>query len=359
MKMDNKRGAAVIAEWPKRVPLSTLDKLLMLLTLAVLLVPIVHLLMNYGALPAEIATEYQGGAVVETEREAKWFLLVLAGADVLCTLSVLICIFFPGAINVPPALLKRPALEIIRGTRGYLCFTAIACAVFFGYMLEVFLRCARGTPTEMSGWAIFGLIVAIFGSMVVYFLWLWKGDGPEKTAVPPRSKLNTDAGKIIGQWPKRLPLSLLDKIMIGVSALLVVLALARLAMVYGDLPETIPSHYGLNGEVDGTGGKSTLLILGGVDVLCWAAVVANNFFPQAINVPVFLLRRSGEEIIQGTRVLLNVIAILCAGLFWYLLEATVQIALGSAVAISNIVMFGFVGALILACLVYFFWLWRA
>ena len=101
------------------------------------------------------------------------------------------------------------------------------------------------------------------------------------------------------------------------------------------------------------------LILGGVDVLCWAAVVAGNFFPQAINAPVFLLRRSGEEIIQGTRVLLNVIAILCAGLFWYLLEVTVQIALGSAAAISNVVMFGFMGALILASLIYFFWLWRA
>ena len=336
MKMDNKRSAAVIAEWPKRVPLSTLDKLLMLLTLAVMLAPIVHLLINYGALPAEIATDYNAAGEV-IDWDAKWFLLVLAGADVLCTLSVLICLFFPGAINVPPALLKRPALEIIRGTRVYLCFTAIACAVFFGYMLEVFLRCAGGTPTEMSGWAVGAFVVLIFGSMGVYFYWLWKGDGPEK----------------------RLPLSLLDKIMIGVSALLVVLALARLLVVYGDLPKIIPSHYGLNGEVDGTGGKSTLLILGGVDVLCWATVVAGNFFPQAINVPVFLLRRSGEEIIQGTRVLLNVIAILCAGLFWYLLEVTVQIALGSAAAISNIVMFGFVGALMLACLVYFFWLWRA
>lgn len=146
MKMDNKRGAVVIAEWPKRVPLSTLDKLLMLLTLAVLLAPIVHLAINYAALPAEVATDYNAAGEV-IDRDAKWFLLVLAGADVLCTLSVLICLFFPGAINVPPALLKRPALEIIRGTRVYLCFTAIACAVFFGYMLEVFLRCARGTPT--------------------------------------------------------------------------------------------------------------------------------------------------------------------------------------------------------------------
>ena len=357
MKMDNKRSAAVIAEWPKRVPLSTLDKLLMLLTLAVMLAPIVHLLINYGALPAEIATDYNAAGEV-IDWDAKWFLLVLAGADVFCTLSVLICLFFPGAINVPPVLLKRPALEIIRGTRVYINLTAICCALFWAtcWKFPALRRGHAGDDQRLGGWR---LVVLIFGSMGVYFYWLWKGDGPEKTAVPPRSKLNTEAGKIIGQWPKRLPLSLLDKIMIGVSALLVVLALARLAMVYGDLPEIIPSHYGLNGEVDGTGGKSTLLILGGVDVLCWAAVVAGNFFPQAINVPVFLLRRSGEEIIQGTRVLLNVIAILCAGLFWYLLEVTVQIALGSAAAISNVVMFGFVGALILACLVYFFWLWRA
>lgn len=358
MRYDNNRGAAVIAEWPKRLPLTVLDKICIVLTLAVMLAPLVHLAISYAALPAEVATDYNAAGEV-IDWDAKWFLLVLAGADVLCTLSVLICLFFPGAINVPPVLLKRPALEIIRGTRGYLCFTAIACAVFFGYMLEVFLRCAGGTPATISGWAVGAFVVLIFGSMGVYFYWLWKGDGPEKTAVPPRSKLNTEAGKIIGQWPKRLPLSLLDKIMIGVSALLVVLALARLAMVYGDLPEIIPSHYGLNGEVDGTGGKSTLLILGGVDVLCWALVVVFNFFPQTINVPVFLMKRSGEEIVRGTRVLMHGIAIICAGLFWYLIETTVQVAVGVAVGISNVVMFGFIGVLILACLVYFFWLWRA
>lgn len=357
MRYDNNRGAAVIAEWPKRLPLTVLDKICIVLTLAVMLAPLVHLAISYAALPAEIATDYSAGAVVETE--AKWFLWIIAGADVLCTLSVLICTFFPGAINVPPALLKRPALEIIRGTRVYLCFTAIACAVFFGYMLEVFLRCAGGTPTEMSGWAIGAFVVLIFGNMGVYFYWLWKGDGPEKTAVPPRSNLNTEAGKIIGQWPKRLPLSLLDKIMIGVSALLVVLALARLAMVYGDLPEIIPSHYGMNGMVDATDEKSSLLILAGVDVLCWALVVVFNFFPQTINVPVFLMKRSGEEIVRGTRVLMHGIAIICAGLFWYLIETTVQVAVGAAVGISNVVMFGFIGVLILACLIYFFWLWRA
>lgn len=359
MKIDHDRSAAVITEWPKRLPLTALDKVCIVLTLVVMLAPVVHLLLNYAGLPAEIATEYQGGAVVEAEREAKWFLLILAFADLLCTLSVLVCIFFPRAINIPPLLLKRPAVQIIRGTRLYLYVTALACAAFFGYMLEVFLRCAGGTPTEMSGWAIAGFIAVIFLSLGVYFLWLWCGDDKRTPKDKVQGRDAIQRGEVMQNWPEKLPLSLADKLMIGVSTLLVLLTLARLAMVYGDLPATIPTHFGFNGEADGFGGKSSLLILGGVDVLCWAAMVAGNFFPQAINVPVFLLRRSGEEIIQGTRVLLNVIAILCAGLFWYLLEVTVQIALGSAAAISNIVTFGFMGALLLASLIYFFWLWRA
>lgn len=357
MRYDNNRSAAVIAEWPKRLPLTALDKVCIVLTLAVMLAPLVHLLINYGALPAEIATDYADGAVVETE--AKWFLLILAFADVLCTLSVLVCTFFPRTINLPPLLLKRPAEQIIHTTRLYLYFTAIACAVFFGYMVEVFLRCAKGTPATISGWAILGFVVAVFGSMVLYFLWLWRGDA---TSAPKGKVQGSDAVKrseVMREWPVRLPFSLLDKVLFGVSLLLVLLALGRLALVYGSLPEIIPSHYGMNGVADATDGKSSLLILGGVDVLCWATVVVFNFFPQTINVPVFLMKRSGEEIVRGTRVLMHVIAIICAGLFWYLIETTVQVATGAAVGISTVAMFGFIGVLILACLIYFFWLWRA
>lgn len=275
MKMDNKRGAAVIAEWPKRVPLSTLDKLLMLLTLAVMLVPLVHLAINYAALPAEVATDYNAAGEV-IDWDAKWFLLILAGRRCAQHAFGAHLPLFPGRDQCAAGAFETSGAGDHPRHAGVHQSDGNLLRALSGYMLEVFLRCARGTPTEMSGWAIGAFVVLIFGSMVVYFLWLWKSDGPEKTAVPPRSKLNTEAGKIIGQWPKRLPLSLLDKIMIGISALLVVLALARLAMVYGDLPEVIPSHYGLNGEVDGTGGKSTLLILAAWMSLLGGGVAGNS-----------------------------------------------------------------------------------
>ena len=67
MRYDNNRGAAVVAEWPKRLPLTVPDKIFIVLTLAVMLAPLVHLALSYAALPAEIATDYSAGAVVETE----------------------------------------------------------------------------------------------------------------------------------------------------------------------------------------------------------------------------------------------------------------------------------------------------
>lgn len=358
MKIDHDRSAAVIAEWPKRVPLTALDKVCIVLTLVVMLAPLVHLLMNYAGLPAEIATEYEGSAVVATE--AKWLLLILAFGDVLCTLSVLVCVFFPRAINIPPLLLKRPAVQIIRGTRVYLYVTALACAAFFGYMLEVFLRCAKGTPTEMSGWAIAGFIAVIFLSMGVYFLWLWKGDAAHAPKGKAKSADAAQRSAVMEKWPEKLPLSLADKLMIGVSTLLVLLTLARLAMVYGDLPATIPTHFGFNGEADGFGGKSSLLVIAGCELLVWGVLVVNNFFPQTINVPVFLMKRPAEEIVRGTRVLLNTMAVVICGFFWYIQEITVAIALGAGTtglhpAALIVFMVGLFGEMI----AYFIWLWRA
>lgn len=357
MRYDNKRSAEVIGEWPKRLPFTLLDRVCIVFTLVVMLLPVVHLLLVYGSMPAEIATEYAGGAVVESE--PKWFLLILAFSDVLCTLSVLVCAFFPRAINLPPVLLKRPAEQIIRGTRFVLYITSIACALFFGYMLETFLYTAQGTPMTISGWAIAAFVVVVFASIGLFCYWLWCGDAHSAPKGKVQGKEAVARSKVMSKWPERLPFSLLDKVLFGLSVLVVVLTLVRLAMVYGTLPDTIPTHFGVNGEVDATGGKSELLVLVVVDVFCWALMVVFNFFPQFINVPVFLMKRSADEIVRGTRVLMHVIAILCAALFWYLIEATVQIAVGAAAGISNIAMFGFIGAIILVSLIYFLWLWRA
>lgn len=165
--------------------------------------------------------------------------------------------------------------------------------------------------------------------------------------------------QVIEEWPKRLPLNKLDVLLIMVIMVFLIVPLIRIAMIYGSLPDIIPTNFGASGEVNGYGSKWNLWVLWGVDLLCCGLMVVFEFFPRWINVPVFLLKRPAEEIIRGTRLMMNLMGVLIAGFFWYIAEVTIAIAGGSAVAMSGAVTIGFVIVLILVTLIYFLWLWRA
>ena len=170
---------------------------------------------------------------------------------------------------------------------------------------------------------------------------------------------NKRGARVIEEWPKRLPFNKVDVLLIVVIAICLIVPLVRLIMTYGSLPEIIPTHFGASGEVDGYGSKWSLWLLWGVDLLCCALIVISEWFPRWINVPVFLLKRPAEDIIRGSRLMMNVMGVLIASFFWYLTEVTIAIACGAATAMSGAVDIGFVAVLLLITVIYFFWLWRA
>lgn len=121
--------------------------------------------------------------------------------------------------------------------------------------------------------------------------------------------------QVIESWPARLPFDKLNKVLFAVSGFLLVASLLRLAMAYGTLPEGIPTHFNASGEVDAGGGKGSLLLIAVPDIVVWASLSLSLFFLRVINIPVALLKRSAEEIIRGTRVMINVTAIFMVGMF--------------------------------------------
>lgn len=165
--------------------------------------------------------------------------------------------------------------------------------------------------------------------------------------------------RVIEEWPKRLPFNKVDVLLIVVMAICLIVPLVRMIMIYGALPDIIPTHFGASGEVDGYGSKWSLWILWGVDLLCCGLIVVSELFPRWINVPVFLLKRPAEDIICGTRLMMNIMGVLIAAFFWYITEVTIAIACGATAAMSGVATIGFVVALILISLIYFLWLWRA
>ena len=102
---------------------------------------------------------------------------------------------------------------------------------------------------------------------------------------------------IIDQWPKRLEYTSLEKMLMALSVAILAATMVRLFMNYGALPAEIPNHYDYSGNVDDVAGKSSLLILAAVDVVCTFVMLMSGHFPGAINVPVSMLKRPAEDII--------------------------------------------------------------
>jgi|SRR5690625_3920985 len=59
--------------------------------------------------------------------------------------------------------------------------------------------------------------------------------------------------------------------------------LVLMALQYPSLPDTLPIHYNLEGEVDGWGGRWTVLLMGGVSVLVVGGTAWISHYPRIFN----------------------------------------------------------------------------
>lgn len=168
------KAADIIENWPNRLEYTDLEKMLMAVSIALLAVTMVRLGLNYGSLPAEIPTHFDFEGKVDGS-DGKGSLLILAGVDVACTLLMLVCGHFPRGINVPVSMLKRPAEDIVHGTRVYLYLTTILMVALFWYLIEGTMLVAKGVWMGLPSFGIWAFMLVLFVSIGIYFYWLWRG----------------------------------------------------------------------------------------------------------------------------------------------------------------------------------------
>lgn len=65
-------------------------------------------------------------------------------------------------------------------------------------------------------------------------------------------------------------------------------------IVYGNLPETIPTHFGVSGEADDYGSKMTLFILPVIGTLSFVGLTVLNYYPHAFNYPVDITAENAQ-----------------------------------------------------------------
>ncbi|MBQ1706603.1 MAG: DUF1648 domain-containing protein, partial [Clostridia bacterium] len=111
-------------------------------------------------------------------------------------------------------------------------------------------------------------------------------------------------------------------LVLGVLSLLVLAGASIWILVHwGAIPDAVPTHYDFSGNIDGTGGKSNILIMVGLAWFIWLTFTVLDFFPGAWNVHGLseISSTAGKaKAITLTRTFLQVIKLLIAILFSYL-----------------------------------------
>ncbi len=113
---------------------------------------------------------------------------------------------------------------------------------------------------------------------------------------------------------------------LGVFALLLLVGLP--AWHYTALPETIPIHYGIDGQPDGYGPRWTVWILPAIGLVTYIGLAILTRFPHIYNYPVKITAENAESQYRMVCRFIRVLNTVIAGLFTYLTFADIQTALG-------------------------------
>jgi uncharacterized membrane protein len=151
-----------------------------------------------------------------------------------------------------------------------------------------------------------------------------------------------------------LQVSFLDKILIGVGAAIIVATWIYIGWIYKQLPDIVPTHYNFKGEVDGYGGKSTLIVLQVVATLLFVGLHMLNKFPHIFNYPVKITPENATIQYQLATRLLRVEAISIALVFGFIPVEILQSIENEKSTLSAIWLFLFLMLVFAPLVVYFF-----
>jgi len=150
--------------------------------------------------------------------------------------------------------------------------------------------------------------------------------------------------------PKSTSILILDLLALSLCVFYVVYT----ALSYANLPDKIPIHYDLSGEVDGMGGKSVILLLVGIGLLLFVMLRVLNNYPHTFNYPVKITEDNAVAHYQSAMQMMSMMNVFSSGIFAYLIFTTVQTANGLANGISPYFIYVVIGALVLVIGFYFY-----
>lgn len=126
-----------------------------------------------------------------------------------------------------------------------------------------------------------------------------------------------------------LPITRLERRanLIGIVALTAMVTM--IVLQWNNLPDTVPAHFGVSGEVDRWGSKWELLILPVISIVLHLFMQFIEVRPHTHNYPARLNDTNREVFYLHSRCVINLTKNLCAILFAYTTWRTILVAKGT------------------------------
>jgi len=138
-----------------------------------------------------------------------------------------------------------------------------------------------------------------------------------------------------------IPLSSFELAVQLVSLLGIVASFVLLLIVWPDIPDKVPTHFGSSGEADAWGGKSTLVWIPMIAVGLYALLTLIEQFPQSYNYLCEITEKNAEFQYRNARMMLECMKLELIYFFGYLEWKTVQVAIGQAEGLGPAFLFVF------------------
>lgn len=133
----------------------------------------------------------------------------------------------------------------------------------------------------------------------------------------------------------KIPLNPVDWIIEGVTLFMLMGIIVYTAIHYSILPETIPTHYGFSGKTDGSGGKSTLLVLIGVVCVIYVFLTGINRKPHWFNYPNQITESNAPRLYSIAIQMIRVLKLIVVVIFSYIILTTIQISQGNLTSLGT------------------------
>ena len=122
------------------------------------------------------------------------------------------------------------------------------------------------------------------------------------------------------------PFRSVDVIIEALAAICLIYMIIQLIVVYPDLNQKVPTHFGSSGAPDAWGDKSSMLIIPIVSIVLYVGLTLLNQYPHLFNYPIPITEENANRQYQYAKSLLTTLKFTTCGLFLYIQLQTISVA---------------------------------